>query len=122
MLHLIRDGRDVVCSMREHPDWRWKGDPRANDVTNSTGNSVIVDHKAYQWKHDWEFQMPPELIEGYGYPEVTDEMLVLSAKDDEHLRLLADLSEALAQESCRRALLDAGSASEVLAALEDALG
>ncbi|MFI7744306.1 PTS sugar transporter subunit IIA [Kocuria rhizosphaericola] len=39
----------------------------------------------------------------------------------EHLEVLADLSEALAQESCRRALLDAGSASEVLAVLEDAL-
>jgi protein-tyrosine sulfotransferase len=23
VVHLIRDGRDVVCSMREHPDWRW---------------------------------------------------------------------------------------------------
>ncbi len=23
LIHVIRDGRDVVCSMREHPDWRW---------------------------------------------------------------------------------------------------
>lgn len=23
VVHLVRDGRDVVCSMREHPDWRW---------------------------------------------------------------------------------------------------
>ena len=23
ILHIIRDGRDVVCSMRQHPDWRW---------------------------------------------------------------------------------------------------
>jgi len=23
VIHIIRDGRDVVCSMREHPDWRW---------------------------------------------------------------------------------------------------
>lgn len=22
-VHIIRDGRDVVCSMRTHPDWRW---------------------------------------------------------------------------------------------------
>jgi len=22
-VHIIRDGRDVVCSMRRHPDWRW---------------------------------------------------------------------------------------------------
>ena len=41
---------------------------------------------------------------------------------EEHLELLAELSEALAGESCRRALLDAGSASEVLAAREEALG
>jgi len=23
VVHVIRDGRDVICSMREHPDWRW---------------------------------------------------------------------------------------------------
>ena len=23
VVHIIRDGRDVVCSMRQHPDWRW---------------------------------------------------------------------------------------------------
>jgi hypothetical protein len=23
VVHVIRDGRDVVCSMRQHPDWRW---------------------------------------------------------------------------------------------------
>jgi hypothetical protein len=23
IIHIIRDGRDVVCSMRHHPDWRW---------------------------------------------------------------------------------------------------
>jgi protein-tyrosine sulfotransferase len=23
VIHIVRDGRDVVCSMREHPDWRW---------------------------------------------------------------------------------------------------
>ncbi len=23
IVHVIRDGRDVVCSMRQHPDWRW---------------------------------------------------------------------------------------------------
>ena len=24
IIHIIRDGRDVVCSMRKHPDWRWR--------------------------------------------------------------------------------------------------
>jgi protein-tyrosine sulfotransferase len=23
ILHIIRDGRDAICSMRQHPDWRW---------------------------------------------------------------------------------------------------
>jgi protein-tyrosine sulfotransferase len=23
IIHIIRDGRDVVCSMRTHPDWHW---------------------------------------------------------------------------------------------------
>ena len=23
LIHVIRDGRDVVCSLAEHPDWRW---------------------------------------------------------------------------------------------------
>ena len=23
IIHIIRDGRDVICSMRQHPDWRW---------------------------------------------------------------------------------------------------
>ncbi|MFI7579875.1 fructose PTS transporter subunit IIA [Kocuria kalidii] len=40
---------------------------------------------------------------------------------DEHLGILAELSEALADGSCRQALLDAGSAAEVLTVLEDAL-
>ncbi|MEX5295962.1 fructose PTS transporter subunit IIA [Kocuria sp. CPCC 205268] len=41
---------------------------------------------------------------------------------DEHLELLAQLSRALAEEPCRRALLGAGSAAEVLAVLAEALG
>jgi protein-tyrosine sulfotransferase len=24
VVHIIRDGRDVVCSVRQHPDWRWR--------------------------------------------------------------------------------------------------
>ncbi len=23
VVHIVRDGRDVICSMRQHPDWRW---------------------------------------------------------------------------------------------------
>ncbi len=43
----------------KYGDWRWRNDPRASDVTNSTGNSVIYDQNAYQWKHDGTFRMPP---------------------------------------------------------------
>jgi protein-tyrosine sulfotransferase len=25
IVHIIRDGRDVICSMRTHPDWHWSG-------------------------------------------------------------------------------------------------
>ncbi len=23
IIHIVRDARDVICSMRQHPDWRW---------------------------------------------------------------------------------------------------
>ncbi|WP_426744937.1 alpha-amylase family glycosyl hydrolase [Myxococcus faecalis] len=39
-------------------DWRWRNDPRAADVTNSTGNSVILDHRDFVWRYDGHFQMP----------------------------------------------------------------
>jgi 1,4-alpha-glucan branching enzyme len=39
-------------------EWLWRNDPRASDVTNSVGDSVIYDHAKYQWKHDWDFKMP----------------------------------------------------------------
>ena len=42
----------------KHGDWRWKDDPRAADVTNSTGDAIIYDHSKFQWKHDWDFKMP----------------------------------------------------------------
>ncbi|WP_342376427.1 alpha-amylase family glycosyl hydrolase [Myxococcus stipitatus] len=39
-------------------DWRWRNDPRASDVTHSTGNSVILDHRDFVWRYDSFFQMP----------------------------------------------------------------
>ncbi|NTX51883.1 alpha-amylase family glycosyl hydrolase [Myxococcus sp. CA039A] len=39
-------------------DWRWRNDPRAADVTNSTGNSVILDHRDFVWRYDGLFRMP----------------------------------------------------------------
>ncbi|MCP3139218.1 alpha-amylase family glycosyl hydrolase [Pyxidicoccus xibeiensis] len=42
----------------KYGDWRWRNDPRASDVTNSTGNSIIVDHRDFLWRYDHHFQMP----------------------------------------------------------------
>ncbi|NMO19799.1 DUF3459 domain-containing protein [Pyxidicoccus fallax] len=39
-------------------DWRWRNDPRAADVTHSTGNSVILDHRDFVWRYDHHFHMP----------------------------------------------------------------
>ncbi|MCE2882362.1 MAG: alpha amylase C-terminal domain-containing protein [Planctomycetaceae bacterium] len=35
----------------------WKNDARAAQLTNSTGNSIVVDHSSYQWQVN-NFQMP----------------------------------------------------------------
>ncbi|MBZ4416267.1 alpha-amylase family glycosyl hydrolase [Myxococcus sp. RHSTA-1-4] len=43
----------------KYGDWRWRNDPRAADVTSSTGNSVIVDHRDFLWRYDHHFRMPP---------------------------------------------------------------
>ena len=40
--------------------WLWRIDPRAQQVTNSTGNGVIHDPNSYQWHHDLDFKMPPK--------------------------------------------------------------
>jgi 1,4-alpha-glucan branching enzyme len=37
----------------------WRADPRGHAMTNSTGNSVVVDHDAYAWQHQG-FVMPPK--------------------------------------------------------------
>ncbi|WP_241759023.1 alpha-amylase family glycosyl hydrolase [Pyxidicoccus parkwayensis] len=42
----------------KYGDWRWRNDPRAADVTNSTGNSIIVDHREFIWRYDDQFRMP----------------------------------------------------------------
>jgi 1,4-alpha-glucan branching enzyme len=42
----------------KYGDWRWRNDPRAADVTNSTGNSIIVDHRDFLWRFDDHFRMP----------------------------------------------------------------
>lgn len=46
---VIRRGNDVI----------WQNDPRALDVTNSVGESIIYDHGSYQWQHEAFYQTPP---------------------------------------------------------------
>jgi hypothetical protein len=46
-VHVIRDGRDVICSMRQHPDWRW---------VDGAWQKVLVprplEHYARRWLDD----------------------------------------------------------------------
>jgi LPS sulfotransferase NodH len=44
VVHIIRDGRDVVCSMREHPDWRWR---------DGAWQKVIVDRPLAWYAQRW---------------------------------------------------------------------
>lgn len=39
---------------------QWRSDPRARQMTNSAGNSLIVDPGNFQWWHDADFHMPPK--------------------------------------------------------------
>lgn len=53
-------GQQYRLLIRNGDNWFWRTDPRAQQVTNSTGNCVIHDPTAYQWRHDWDFKMPPK--------------------------------------------------------------
>jgi hypothetical protein len=44
VIHIIRDGRDVVCSMREHPDWRW---------VDGTWRKVLVPRSVESYARRW---------------------------------------------------------------------
>jgi LPS sulfotransferase NodH len=57
IVHIIRDGRDVVCSMRQHPDWRWvEGEWQKVLVPRSTewyARRWLADVAAgIAWRHD----------------------------------------------------------------------
>jgi len=56
-IHIIRDGRDVVCSLRDHPKWKWKnGELVPTNIINPWENCLkrwVNDTKAgIQWRHD----------------------------------------------------------------------
>jgi hypothetical protein len=44
IVHIIRDGRDVVCSMRQHPDWRW---------SHGAWEKVVVPRPIETYAHRW---------------------------------------------------------------------
>ena len=56
VVHIIRDGRDVVCSMRQHPDWRWKDG-------------------------GWEKVLVPRPVETYAQRWVTDTAMGMAWRD-----------------------------------------
>jgi 1,4-alpha-glucan branching enzyme len=49
---LLQPGSQYQFVMRNGTDVLWRNDACAFDVTNSTGNSVILDNEAYQWQID----------------------------------------------------------------------
>lgn len=73
IIHIIRDGRDVVCSMRDHPDWRWQ---------DGHWNKVLVPRSigsyARRWVSDTELGMARRVEPRY--LEVRYEDLVMDAE------------------------------------------
>ena len=57
IIHIIRDGRDVVCSMRQHPDWRWV-------------------------RGQWQKVLVPRSVESYARRWLTDVAAGLAWRDD----------------------------------------
>ncbi|GAA1374049.1 alpha-amylase family glycosyl hydrolase [Luteococcus sanguinis] len=53
-----RAGQEYKYHLRNGDDWFDRNDPYARRVTNSVGNSVVVDHSAYDWQGD-SFACPP---------------------------------------------------------------
>jgi hypothetical protein len=57
IVHIIRDARDVVCSMRRHPDWRWV-------------------------EGEWQKVLVPRSVESYAQRWLTDTSAGLVWRDD----------------------------------------
>jgi 1,4-alpha-glucan branching enzyme len=55
-----KPGQGYKFLIRHGNDWIWRADPRAQQMSNSTGNSIIHDRNSYQWQHDLDFKMPPK--------------------------------------------------------------
>lgn len=56
-IHMIRDGRDVACSLRHHPKFRWSGGTRIPvEITNEWADCVqrwvAATRQGLNWRHD----------------------------------------------------------------------
>jgi 1,4-alpha-glucan branching enzyme len=54
---LVQDGSQYQFAIRNDGDLLWRNDPRAFQMTNSAGVSVVHDHSGYEWQVD-DFQPP----------------------------------------------------------------
>lgn len=81
LVHLIRDGRDVVCSMAEHPDWRWTKDGWVKELHQRPLETYARDWVAYT-ADGMRFRGDPR------YHEVRYEDL--AARPEETLRNVCD--------------------------------
>jgi protein-tyrosine sulfotransferase len=57
VVHVIRDGRDVVCSLRHHPvrrfvDGTWQSVPQDRSVTSCTRQWLSLTGKGLRWRND----------------------------------------------------------------------
>jgi len=100
VVHIIRDGRDVVCSMRQHPDWRWVDDgwqkelvPRSMGsyarrwlADTATGMGWRDDPRYVEVRYE-DLVADPEAVMraicgGVGAPADTDWLAALARRDE----------------------------------------
>ncbi|NNE90337.1 MAG: 1,4-alpha-glucan branching protein, partial [Verrucomicrobiales bacterium] len=55
----VQPGTEYKFVIKNGDQVLWKNDPSARAMTNSAGNSVVVDDSAFDWGNDAEFQLPP---------------------------------------------------------------
>jgi hypothetical protein len=60
-IHMIRDGRDVVCSLRHHPKYRWEKGVRiptniCNPWSQCVGRWVHDTTNGMKWRHDSRYR------------------------------------------------------------------
>ena len=100
VVHIIRDGRDVVCSMRQHPDWRWLDGgwqkvlvPRSIEsytrrwlADTATGMAWREDPRYVEVRYE-DLVADPEVVmraicDGVGAPADTDWLATFARRDE----------------------------------------